>query len=592
MKDFEDRISAHLSFLYGQRQAESLWGQIKAIIADFKAGRPDMDHPEGTGTAFDQRDAILITYGDQVRTPGQTPLQSLGGFLNEYMRDVISGVHILPFYPYSSDDGFSVIDYRRVNPDLGTWEDIAAIGENFRLMFDAVINHISRRSEWFQAFLRGEKPYADYFITVDPATDLSQVVRPRALPLLTPVNTAIGIQHVWTTFSDDQMDLNYVNPEVLLEVIRILLEYVSRGAEIIRLDAIAYLWKEIGTPCIHLPQTHRVVKLIRAILDLAAPHVILITETNVPQQENISYFGNPIAQGGRTDEAQMVYQFPLAPLVLHSFHSGDATKLTAWASQAQPSPGGMFFNFIASHDGIGMMPARGLLSEVEIQALVEKTIAHGGRVSYKANRDGSQSVYEMNVTLFDALNDPSAPNPSLDARRFLASQAIMLALAGVPGIYFHSLFGLRNCQPHAGQSGMARSINREKMSRASLDALLADATAHHACVFEGYCQMLRVRRGQAAFHPGGGQRTLSLNPAIFALLRTPPDGNAHLSVFCLVNVSAEPQTITLHLGERGLSIKTRMRDLLDGQLYSMEGGHILLKIEPYQVLWLQQANDR
>ena len=592
MKDVENRIRAHLSFLYGQRQAESLWGQIKAIIADFKARRADLDHPEGTGTAFDQRDAMLITYGDQVRTPGQTPLQSLGGFLNEYMPEVISGVHILPFYPYSSDDGFSVIDYLRVSPDLGTWEDIAAIGENFRLMFDAVINHISRRSEWFQAFLRGEKPYADYFITIDPATDLSQVTRPRALPLLTPVSMVAGIRHVWTTFSDDQVDLNYANPTVLLEIIRILLEYGTRGAEIIRLDAIAYLWKEIGTPCIHLPQTHRVVKLLRAILDLAAPQVILITETNVPQQENISYFGDPIAAGGRTDEAQMVYQFPLAPLVLHSFHSGEATKLTAWASQVQPSTGGMFFNFIASHDGIGVMPARGLLNEGEIQALVDKTIAHGGRVSYKTNSDGSQSVYELNITLFDALNDPSAPDPSLDTRRFLASQAIMLALAGVPGIYFHSLFGLHNFQPHAGQSGMARSINREKMSRGSLETLLADATAHHARVFDGFCHMLRVRRGQAAFHPGGGQRTLSLSPAIFALLRTPPDGNTQQSVFCLVNVSEKPQAITVHIGERGLAMKTRMRDLLDGQLYSMEGGHILLKIEPYQVLWLQQADDR
>ena len=302
------------------------------------------------------------------------------------MADTIGGVHLLPFFPFSSDDGFSVTDFWKVDPRLGTWNDVALLGKNFRLMFDGVINHVSRESEWFQAFVRGEPPFTDYFICADPNADLSQVTRPRTSPLLTPVKTTRGTKHVWTTFSADQIDLNYKNPEVLLKIIELLLFYAEQGAEVIRLDAIAYLWKEPGTTCIHLPQTHRVVKLFRSVFDQVAPGVILITETNVPHADNVSYFGNG------TDEAQMVYNFALPPLVLHTFHTGNAQRLTNWAATlTTPSRSTTFFNFIASHDGIGVMPARGLLSESEIHELVRRTLAHGGKVSSKSNPDGSES---------------------------------------------------------------------------------------------------------------------------------------------------------------------------------------------------------
>ena len=339
----ENRICDHLSFLYGKEEAEDLWPQLQARLADFRERNPRwLATVSPPAERLTEVDAVLITYGDQISEPGHSRLQTLAGFLETHLGDAISGVHLLPFYPYSSDDGFSVIDYQQVNPDFGNWDDVARIGQGFRLMFDAVINHISRESAWFQAFLRDEEPYTDYFIVVDPGTDLSQVVRPRALPLLTPVETPSGIKHVWTTFSDDQIDLNYADPQMLLDIIDVLLFYVAQGAEIIRLDAIAYLWKEIGTSCIHLPQTHSVVKLFRAVLDAAAPGVILITETNVPHEENISYFGDPLPSGG-TDEAQMVYQFPLASLVLHAFHTGDASSLTRWVADLEAPPSATFF---------------------------------------------------------------------------------------------------------------------------------------------------------------------------------------------------------------------------------------------------------
>jgi glycosidase len=586
MMSASERIRQQLSFIYGEEVALSLWPQMEAILNNFRqqVGEQRTASPSGQ---LSQRDAILITYGDQIQAPDRPALQALAEFLESHLQEAISGVHILPFFPYSSDDGFSVIDYRKVNPALGSWQDIDRLESNFRLMFDAVINHISRESEWFQGYLCNEAPYSAYFITVDPDTDLSMVVRPRALPLLTRVETLEGPRHVWTTFSDDQIDLNYANPQVLLEIVDLLLFYVAHGAEIIRLDAIAYLWKEPGTPCIHLPQTHAVVKLFRAVLDAIAPGVLLITETNVPHEENISYYGEVLPETGRTDEAQLVYQFPLAPLVLHSFIAGSARALSRWAAGLHaPGP---FFNFIASHDGIGLMPARGLLAEAEIQALVDRTLQNGGQVSYKTNQDGSRSVYELNITLYDVLNDPENPDLEIDVRRFLASQAIMLSLAGVPGIYVHSLFGSRNCQPCLERSGRARSINRQKFNKADLISALKVPASRTASVFAGYRRLLLQRSEHAAFHPQGAQKLLiqqggPLGETVFGLLRSAPDESEQ--VVCLVNVSSEGQEVRLDPSAWEQPEAGAWRDLISQKAHSTSQSTISIPLEPYEYLWL------
>ncbi len=586
MNDPNTRINHLLSFLYGEETAARIWPALRTRMDAFRTAHPRLAAHAVTPDAgrLSERDAILITYGDQFRETGQPPLHTLRVFLDDHLHDAISGMHILPCFPYSSDDGFSIIDYRQVDPDLGDWEDVAALGERYRLMFDFVANHISQHSTWFGAFRRGEFLYSDDFITVDPATDLSQVVRPRALPLLTPVETAHGPRHVWTTFSADQIDLNYANPQVLLEMTDVLLHYVAQGAEIIRLDAIAYLWKEIGTSCLHLPQTHAVVKLWRAVLDAVAPHVLLITETNVPHADNISYFGAPLAETGSTDEAQMVYNFSLAPLTLHTLLTGDATILSQWAAGLKPpSPGATFFNFIASHDGIGVLPARGILDEAQVQHLADRTPAHGGQVSYKANPDGSVSVYELNVTLYDFLNDPAHPDPAIDVRRFLASQAILLSLAGVPGIYVHSLFGSRNCHDCFTETQRARSLNRRKFDRAALEASLADPAAHTGQVFDGYRHMLRVRREEPAFHPAGEQRVHDLGPAVFAVLRTPPDAGRGRPVLCLQSVSPHPQTVHL---EADLFGGSSCHDLLTDAMYATERGAAAIELTGYETCWL------
>ena len=561
-----DELYGHLAFLYGSERAPRLLTQLNKIIAQFQAQQPHL--AAQTGPRATERDAILITYGDMVQD-GVTPLRTMAEFLREHLAGLVSGVHFLPFFPYSSDDGFSVIDYWAVNPDLGDWDDVAETGRHFRLMFDAVINHISAQSDWFQGFLRGDPAFQDYFITVERDADLSQVFRPRTLPLLTEVETAVGPQHVWTTFSADQIDLNFANPDVLLKIIELLLFYVAQGAEFIRLDAIGFMWKEIGTNCLHLPQTHRAIQLMRAVLNRAAPRVALITETNVPHEENIAYFGD-----GR-NEAQLVYNFSLPPLTLHALHTGNAETLSRWAATLTlPSDEVTFFNFLASHDGIGVTPAWGILDDTAVTAIANRVKALGGHVSYKNNPDGSQSAYELNINYLDALGDPDAPDEpnELIARRFLASQAIMLALRGVPGIYFHSLFGSRGWPEGVKESGRNRTINREKLRRERLERELADEMSLRYYVFTGYANLLRQRTTHPAFHPNGGQEILTLHPALFALQRVAPDGTAVL--LCLHNVSCEMVVATLP--------DDSFTDLLTGKEYAGD-----VAIRPYQILWLQ-----
>jgi len=527
---FPGRLPALLRSLYGETVGATVLCAIRDLLARQArrpAGRRGADF-------FSERDALLITYADQVQAPGDAPLRTLANFCERRLGEVISGVHLLPFYPWSSDDGFSVKDYFAVAPEYGTWDDIAAFRRHFELMFDAVFNHASAQGDWFQRFLRDEPEFRDFFVTVSGSPDLSQVVRPRALPLLTEFPTARGREQVWTTFSADQVDVNVKNPRVLLALLKALLFYVACGARFIRLDAIAYLWKEIGTSCIHLPQTHAVIQVMRAVLDAAAPEVQLITETNVPHADNISYFGDG------TNEAQLVYNFALPPLVLHALLRGDAIHLTRWAATLKtPSDRTTFFNFLASHDGIGVNPARGILPAAEIDFLVERCQAHGGFINYKHNADGSKSPYEMNIVYFDAVNDPGA-NDALETRvnRFMVAQAIMLALAGLPGIYFHSLFGSRNDRAAALRTGINRRINRQKLAQRELEAELDDPRSPRSRVFDRFRELLAFRRAHRAFAPDSPQQVLAAGSRIFAVRRKTRDASDQ--VLCLHNLTGQP----------------------------------------------------
>lgn len=574
------RITELLGTIYGGAQAPPLAQRVAMLIEQHRAANPSTRL--AVRSPLSERDVLLITYGDQVSEAGVPPLATLAEFMIRELRGIVSGIHLLPFYPFSSDDGFSVIDYYAVNPAWGTWDHINRLGEHFDLMFDAVVNHVSARSRWFQEFLNDVPPGRNYFIAIEGEPDLSNVVRPRALPLLTEFATAAGSRKVWTTFSADQVDLNFSNPEVLIEILRVLLYYVSRGARFIRLDAIAYLWKEIGTPCIHLPRTHAIVQLFRAVLDQAAPGVFMITETNVPHADNLSYFGDG------SNEAQLVYNFALPPLVLHTFHTGDATALANWAATLSvPSRSVTFFNFLASHDGIGVNPVRGLLSPREIDELVARAVKHGGDVSYKHNPDGTRSPYELNINFFDALSDPGNPDEPVERQvaRFLAAQSILLALAGVPGIYFHSLFGSRGDRAGAEASGIPRRINRQKFSREMLEHELKDPRTLRAAVFARYVHLLKIRQSHAAFNPHGEQRVVVADPRVFGVLRVSPDGAER--VLCLHNVSSEPVQFTIRFAEDQAA--ERWVNLIDGSEHSVRAADTV-ELEPYEVVWVMRES--
>lgn len=566
-----ERLKRHLALLYGESNLGDILSRIERIVQNHLAQSPSNTAHAGPLT---ERDAVLITYGDQVLHNGQLPLQTLTSFLQTHLKEVISGIHILPFFPYSSDDGFSVIDYRLVNPDIGNWEDFTEIASEFRLMVDAVVNHISVRSDWFQGFLKGVPHYQDYFISVNPEADLSMVVRPRDLPLLTPFDSHSDQLHIWTTFSADQADLNYGNPEVLLEIIDLLLFYIRQGVQLVRLDAIAFLWKEIGSTSIHLPQTHAIIQLLRTIVDSIAPWVYLITETNVPHHENVSYFGDG------NNEAHLVYQFALPPLVLHTLLAGDAASLTAWASELEtPSQNTTFFNFLASHDGIGLRPAQNYLSGSDMDRLVEWTEECKGGVSYRRVGEGGRNPYELNITYFDALRDPdSADTPSKKwISRFICSQAIMLSMAGIPGIYFHSLFGSRNDLMGVEATGQLRSINRQKIQADELAQKLSDPISTASQVYRAYCQLLRARRGHPAFNPYAPQRVLDLHPSVFALLRTDLDGLRRM--ICLHEVAGRTTRLNVDIRE---SATTQAIDILTTEELDLSA----CELDPYQVRWI------
>lgn len=525
-------IRERLEALYTKEDATDAYDAIWKLIETYR------ERISSKPYQLSEKDAILITYADQVQRPPEPPLKELNDFLIEHVDGQINSIHLLPFYPYSSDDGFSVVDYKAVDPHFGSWNEVEQLGTHFRLMFDAVINHASQFSTWFTGYLEDDPEYENFFINVDPATDLSEVVRPRALPLLHDFKDGKGhLRYVWTTFSRDQVDLNYANYKVLLAVLDALFFYIEKGATLLRLDAIAFVWKEIGTVCVHLPQTHDLIQLMREVLHKVAPEVIIITETNVPHKENISYFGSG------DDEAQMVYNFALPPLLAHAVLSSDPSKLLAWAKTLKlPSDKVCFFNFTASHDGVGLRPVSELLGPEEIAVLAKASERSGGLVSYRSNPDGSLSPYELNCSYIDLLTPPEADD-AVRAKRMILAQAVALAMPGVPGIYFHSLFGSRNYSEGVKMTGINRSVNREKFNSQWLNSQLEKEGSLQRRVLAAYKRLLSIRIGESAFNPFGPFLFLDLHPKLFCIHQESNSLDSH--IIAVHNFSAAFVTFTL-----------------------------------------------
>lgn len=563
-------VKAHVEQIYPQLPGE----EIAAKLID-TMGLTDCRHPAiPPRNHWTEADIWIISYGDSVYSANEKPLKTLARFLNNELKSLINGIHILPYYPHSSDDGFSVIDYKQVDETLGSWSDITAIAQNHKLMSDLVLNHCSAKNRWFEEFKQHKDPGRNYFLALPKDTDLSKVIRPRTSPLLSKVETVKGPQWVWSTFSADQMDLNYANPDVLIEILNIIKDYIDKGTKIIRLDAVAFLWKELGTSCMHLAQTHEVVRLMRTLVEHYSPDTIIITETNVPNHENLSYFGN-------ANEAHGVYNFPLPPLILHALISGTSTHLKAWQMSMPPAQTGTFYlNFIASHDGIGLRPVEGLLSEQEISQLVQCMENFGGKVSWRTDGDMNTKPYEINIALFDAFKGCSDGIDQWQIHRFLCAHAIMLSLEGIPALYIHSMIATGNDYEGLQRNKHNRAINRFKWNYDQLKQFLDDDSSHHAQVYRKMAHLISIRMKQPAFHPNAVQYTLHVGDEVFAFWRQ--SASRDQSIFCLHNVFNH--TVTIPLASLNLIAFNTWVDLISGDVINESDES--LSLEPYQCIWL------
>ena len=568
--ELEALIQAQVGKIYPQHDKQKLTSLLLNTMGlSGCAGKP-FSHQNH----WNEKDAWVITYGDSIQEEGVHDLKMLSKFLDTYLNQYINGVHILPFYPYSSDDGFSVIEYLNVNDALGGWEDIDCIAAKYKLMADLVVNHCSARSRWFENYKSRKDPGKDYFIDVPPEVDLSAVVRPRTSPLLKPIDTLDGKKHIWSTFSHDQVDLNYSNPDVLIEMVKIIRYYLDQGIRVLRLDAVAFLWKEVGTDCIHHPNTHEVIRLFRILIEHYVADAVIITETNVPSHENLSYFGN-------ANEAHGVYNFPLPPLILHALVTGTASRLKEWQMSVPPAQTGTFYlNFLASHDGIGLRPVEGLLSEDEINTLVQRMETFGGKISWRASQDNKVKPYEINIALFDALKGNLEEVDEWQLERFLCAHAIMLSLEGIPAIYIHSLLGTQNYYEGVEHSNQNRRINRYKWDYHQLEEKLDDENSHHARVYRGMTRLLALRVKQPAFHPNAVQYTLHVCDEIFAFWRQ--SMRRDQSIFCLHNVSNK--RISISLSSLNLIASDCWTDLVSGHQYDELDS--MIEFSPYQFVWL------
>ncbi|QFT92797.1 Sucrose phosphorylase [Roseovarius sp. THAF9] len=567
------RLRELLSRIYPDESAPDL---ARAIIAAF--------WPEGTvprkrartpsNRLWSEKDAFLITYGDTILDGVHKPLDLLEDFLSRYMGGVVDGVHVLPFFPFSSDDGFAVTDYCAVNPRLGEWSDITRIASNFHLVSDLVLNHVSSQGNWFNQYRQGKAPYDKFFYEADPDQDLSAVVRPRTTPLLQKIETRNGDKHVWCTFSHDQIDLNFSNPEVLLEMLRIIRMHIDKGVRTLRLDAVAFIWKEPGTSCIHLPQTHAIVQLIRLLVDYTFETVVLLTETNVPRSENLSYFGN-------RNEAHAVYNFPLPPLILHAMQSGSAEYLNRWQATMPPAQlGCAYLNFTASHDGIGMRPAEGVLPLDEKNRMIDTAQAAGALVSMRTMPDGTEQAYELNCSLFDVMRTTFKGEDDHHFERFICSQTIPMSLEGIPAFYIHSFLATPSDHEAVERRGMNRAINRHRWHYPDLLERMEDERSDQARVMKALSERLRIRARQPGFHPNATQFTLRLDPRLFGVWRQSLD--RYQSIFAIHNVSDE--TVTVSPDQLNMIEDDNWRDLLSGE--EIDAAADVITLAPYQSRWI------
>ncbi len=518
-----------------------------------------------------EKTSLIICYGDVVYSNEKSSIKVFQSFFQKNLKKYFDTIHFLPFYPSSSDSGFAVKDHYKIEKRIGNWSDLKRISKYNNIMADIVINHSSARGLWFKNFLKRKKPGKDYFLTVNSKFNTSKVVRPRDHKLLKKIKIFDKSDYLWRTFSPDQIDLNFKNPSVLLRFIKIMIHLINNGITIFRLDAIAYLWKENGTKCINLRQTHEIIKLLRIISNYLNIETVIITETNLPEKENLSYFGN-------SDEANWIYNFSLPPLLIHALLFENNSYLNKWSKNLPVTKlGNNYLNFIASHDGIGIRPTEGILNNKSLNNFLKRLKKNGSKFSYRKVHNKSKKVYEANITVFDALKKSDYdPKGKFFLERYVAAHAIMISFEGIPAIYFNSLFGKSNDEAKYIITGNNRDVNRYKWNYKNITRKLSDNKTKQSIFYSNITNLLSIRRKQKAFHPNGKRHNINLGSKLFSFKRVSVDKKQ--SIICITNLSSKNQTAKLKkelLNYRDLlNLKTKFKD------------KNLLTLKPFQTVWL------
>jgi len=415
---------------------------------------------------WNESHSVLITYADSIYRNGEATLITLSELLSKHFGSLSKVVHILPFLKSTSDGGFAVSSYDSLEEKFGGWDDLKSISKHHDLMADLVLNHVSSSHPWVQQFIKSQEPGISNVFSPKQNLDWSNVVRPRISSLFSQINTDDGPKQVWTTFGPDQIDLNWHNPKMTLEFLNLISSYLSNGIKWLRLDAVGFIWKESGTTCLHLPKAHSIVKLLRVLLNNLLDDGVLITETNVPQKENLSYLIPD-------DEAHMAYNFPLPPLLLEAIITSRADILNSWIFDWPILPEDTtLFNFTASHDGVGLRALEGLMNEQRIKNLLINCEKRGGLVSHRRLSNGDDKPYELNISWWSAMEDSSRDAKRFQYERFILSQLLVMALKGVPAFYLPALLASENDIKSFSMTGQRRDLNREKFKSENLSAVL------------------------------------------------------------------------------------------------------------------------
>ena len=564
----QKKISSILRNIYkpslNERDIDHLKNQIIQIIEKFNQNNSKKK------LTISEKTSLVICYGDNINSNQKSSFQVFQNFFKKNLKKYFDAIHFLPFYPSSSDSGFAVKDHYKIERRIGSWSDIKKISKSSHVMADIVINHSSARGLWFKNFLKKKRPGKDYFLTVNSKFNTSKVVRPRDHKLLKKIDIFGKSDFLWRTFSADQIDLDFKNPSVLLRFIKIMVHLVSNGVTIFRLDAIAYLWKKNGTNCINLKQTHEIVKLLRLISNILNVETIIITETNLPEKENLSYFG-------KNDEANWIYNFSLPPLLIHAFLFENSSYLNKWSKKLPNAKfQNSYLNFIASHDGIGMRPTEGILNERSLNNFLKRLKKNGSKFSYRKVQNKSKKVYEANITVFDALKKSDAdPNGKFFLERYIAAHAIMISFEGVPAIYFNSLFGKSNDEAKYVITGNNRDINRYKWSYENITKKLNNKNSKQSIFYQNLGKLLEIKRKQKAFHPNAKRLNINLGSKLFCFKRTSLDKKQ--TIISITNCSSVDQYPKLN------KKYGNWKNIINPKINSLNKS---FKLKPFETMWL------